>query len=259
MSKLWLTYAWKDNEDADVDFVAQSVIKEGIDVGLDRSHLLAGRRLWDQIARQIEDPNLDAWAIFVTEASLASEPCQEELAYALDRVLRTKGSAFPLIGIFPAPIERSLIPSSLATRLYVSLRDADWASRVADAVRGQTTQSIPQTAEEHFKCHILPDGMHVYEVRPRSGIWYPPRFAVLETEVHNMRFKPYLGPSGMPQFVPAMFPYAEGSTVGPNGETWITFQITDQLDNSRSMYLRSVAPLSAIGFGGRDRLKVLQL
>jgi TIR domain len=110
MSKLWLTYAWVDNEDSDVDHVIVELRKVGFDVHFDRRQIVVGQRLWPQIDKFISDPKqTDAWAIFATKHSLASEACQEELAYALDRALRVRGSDFPLIGIFPAPIDRSLI------------------------------------------------------------------------------------------------------------------------------------------------------
>lgn len=138
--KLWLTYAWVDNEDADVDFVAERIRSHGVEVWLDRTRIVAGRRLWQQIDQLIQSPELDGFAIYATEHSLRSEPCQEELAIALDRVLRQKGSQFSLIGIFPVPVDHELIPSSIATRLFVSLKDENWSARVAGACPKKRTQ-----------------------------------------------------------------------------------------------------------------------
>lgn len=254
MNKLWITYAWKDNEQEDVDFVARKIRDLGVEVLLDRTQLLAGTRLWDQISKQIDDSSLDGWAIFASENSLASEPCQEELAYALDRALRTKGSNFPLIGIFPAPMERKMIPSAIATRLYVSLKDADWATRVADAVNGRSSIKPPEPDDDYFNIHQLPNEW-VYEMRPRDGFWYPAKIAVREAEYDNVRFKPYLGPRNTPSFIPPMFQFAEGDIQGPDGHNWKTYYVQEQLDNTRSLYLRSSQSLSAIAFGG-NRLKI---
>jgi len=118
---LWLSYAWVDNEDADVDFVVRKLESHGVEVRLDRTRIVAGHRLWQQIDRNLQADDLAGFAICATENSLRSEACQEELAIALDRVLRQKGLSFPLIGIFPTPIERQTIPSAIATRLYVNL------------------------------------------------------------------------------------------------------------------------------------------
>ncbi|MDO8358714.1 MAG: TIR domain-containing protein [Devosia sp.] len=94
--KLWLTYAWKNNDDGQIDHViAELERQQGLTLGYDRVQLLAGRRLWEQIDAAITDPATDAWATYVTRESLESEPCQEELAYALDRALRTRGGVFP--------------------------------------------------------------------------------------------------------------------------------------------------------------------
>ena len=53
--------------------------------------------------------------IYVTRKSLNSEPCREEVAYALDRALQTRGDAFPLIRIFPERADLTLIPGAIAT------------------------------------------------------------------------------------------------------------------------------------------------
>src|SRR6266851_8521471 len=124
MASLWLTYAWIDNADRDVDFVAQQLADAGIEVKIDRWNLEAGRRLWDQIDSFIRDPaRSDAWAMYATENSLRSEKCQEEYAYALDRALDTRGGTFPIIGIFPGSVASDLIPAGIKTRLYVSTAD----------------------------------------------------------------------------------------------------------------------------------------
>ena len=81
--KLWLTYAWKDNEDAQVDHVYHELIDAGLDVRLDRTQLTVGQRLWPQIDAGITDPEkCGGWAIYATKKSLESEPCLEEIAYA---------------------------------------------------------------------------------------------------------------------------------------------------------------------------------
>src|SRR5216683_4828536 len=98
--KLWLTYAWKDNEDKDVDFVIQELDKTDIQVRFDRREIIPGKRLWPQIGGFITDPNeCDAWAILLTANSLKSAPCIEELCYALDRALTAKGENFPIFAI----------------------------------------------------------------------------------------------------------------------------------------------------------------
>src|SRR5688572_7011361 len=90
--KLWLTYAWKDNEDRDIDFIVQVLDGLPLDVRFDRRSLVPGQRLWAQIGGAITDPETcDAWAIVLTANSLASQPCIEELSYALGRALDSKG------------------------------------------------------------------------------------------------------------------------------------------------------------------------
>ena len=64
MATAWITYAWKDNEHGDIDFIAQELMREGLAIKLDRWNLHAGRRLWEQIEIFITDPKqCDAWII----------------------------------------------------------------------------------------------------------------------------------------------------------------------------------------------------
>ncbi len=133
MKTLWLTYSWKDDQ-AQIDFVIQELERKGVSVRRDKWVLQAGKRLWSQIANEISDPSkTDGWAIFMTSNSLNSEPCKEELFYALDEAIRVRGESYPLIGISDGMIDESVIPKPVATRLYVNLKDSQWAERIAAA------------------------------------------------------------------------------------------------------------------------------
>ena len=245
---LWLTYAWTDNEDADVDFVVTKLESHGIEVRLDRNRIVAGKRLWQQIDRNILASDLDGFAIYATEKSLRSEPCQEELAIALDRVLRLKGSDFPLIGIFPQPVDRELVPSSIATRLFVSLKDEAWSSRVVSALSSQNGQRIADVPAYYFKEHRVAE-RYIYEMRPRDGIWHP---AIAMVPLNELPYcgLPFIWAKGDPTHRPAAFHYASiPETAGPDGSLWAGFQVNDQLDNTKSVYLPAKEKLSSLCFG----------
>src|SRR4030042_2101445 len=143
---IWLTYAWDDNKDSDIDFTAQELIRTGLDVKLDRWNLTAGKRLWEQIESFIQDPTKsDGWLLYATQASLGNEKCKEEFAYALDRALSTRGGDFPIIALFPVSVDNALIPVGIKTRIFVSLTDPDWKERVVAAVERRTPSiSKPQ-------------------------------------------------------------------------------------------------------------------
>ena len=114
MNKLWITYSWADNEGQDIDFVAQELSSVGISVKLDRWTIRAGSRLWDQIHEFISSKDhCDGWLLVATENSLASEPCREEFAYALDRALHTRGEVFPVIALFPRRVDHDLVPPAI--------------------------------------------------------------------------------------------------------------------------------------------------
>lgn len=192
MTHLWLTYAWADNDDGDVDHVIAELERCGVEVRYDRQQIRAGERLWSRIDQSISDATTAGWAIFVTKSSLQSEACQEELAYALDRALRARGD-FPIIGIFSEPIDRMLIPSAIATRKYVNLRDPDWMNEIRRSLTGGPAHQRPEVTP--FSARIYRNTRTIFELRPRSGRWYPFTAAVPTAE-KDLLDAVYSGPSG---------------------------------------------------------------
>ena len=250
--KLWLTYAWKDNEDDDVDYIIQSLRSEGIEVKYDRVQLLAGRRLWAAIDRGISDPqSTDGWAIYLTLNSLQSEPRQEELSYALDRALRTKGGDFPIIGIFPAPIDRTLIPSAIATRLYVDLRQQDWSSRIYYGLKREVLPVKKDVAPFVINYRHVKDEL-VLEIRARAGRWYPAYFAVPENELPLVGLASY-GPAGSP---PNSAIVARRDVVLDSGLRAI--ELSHSVDSQNSMYIYVNSEPSTFAFGRLPELFLKQ-
>ena len=39
-NELWLTYAWKDNEDDQIDYIIESLTSQGLDVSYDRARFI---------------------------------------------------------------------------------------------------------------------------------------------------------------------------------------------------------------------------
>jgi hypothetical protein len=218
MATIWLTYAWKDNEARDVDFIAQELENAGVTIKLDRWTIGAGKRLWDQIENFIQnDSESDAWLLYVTANSLGSEPCKEEYAYALDRALRTRGDKFPVIGLFSGTVDPSLIPAGIRTRLYVSLTDPDWKERIVAAARGRTP-AIAKDALEPYSIHIhekpLPDRNFAIEVRPRAGTWSPFIVGVPMMEKDTIRPSILHGPANVPPTGGVLYMTTEGPSQG---------------------------------------------
>ncbi|AOF97757.1 TIR domain protein [Sphingobium sp. RAC03] len=227
--KIWLTYAWKDNEKNDVDHIISKLGKAGLEVGYDKVQLLAGRRLWDQIDVAIKSPDVAAWAIYVTENSLKSEPCQEELAYALDRTLRTKGSAFPLIGLFSGDFDSTLIPSALATRLCVNLQHNEWDKQVSDAVVGINNAIEVEPQAFGYKLHEVPTGF-VLEVWPRTGTWTP-TIAVVSERDEDILTSHHPGPRG---FLGGVVAYSRAER---KWDGYFGRMFTEPVNSSRSAHI----------------------
>ena len=199
MATIWITYAWDDNKDGDVDYIAQELTRSGLTVKLDRWNLQAGKRLWEQIASEITNPHTDAWVLYATETSLGSEACKEEFAIALDRALSKRGKDFPVIGLFPSSIENSLIPPSIRNRPYVSTTDPDWKERIKAAAENKPvsiTSPILQPYALHLRDLDETPQRHLIEVRPRAGTWSPFVVAIPLNEKASVNPLVSWGPKG---------------------------------------------------------------
>lgn len=202
MATVWMTYAWDDNDQGDVDFLAQELVGAGLNVKLDRWNLSAGSRLWEQIANFIADPaESDAWVLIATSNSLSSEACREEFSYALGRALEQRGGEYPVIGLFIGPVDDALIPPGIKNRLYVSATDPDWKERITAAAEGRSP-GISTAAVQPYAVTVHDqqpgDSPFAIEVRPRAGTWAPFVAAVPKAEKEAVRMRIMIGPRGRP-------------------------------------------------------------
>lgn len=180
-SRVWITYAWKDNEEGDFSYLVQELSAVGVEAKYDRIAIIPGRDLWDQIANEIANGDIDGWAYLITPNSLASEPCREELAYALSRALNTRGRNFPLIGLLQG-VRIQDVPPALRVRLCVSLANPNWKEEIKAGIEGRPPQvpSVPQS-KYVWRIHQGFRGLAAstaIEVRPRFGEIMYWRFAV---------------------------------------------------------------------------------
>ena len=151
MATIWVTYDWDDNEVGDLDFIAQELGKTGLTVNLDRRKLRAGLALWSEIERFIKDPaQCDAWVLFATQDSLASDACLKELLFAFDRAAHARGERFPLIVLFRGTMDQGLIPPTMKARLYVSLADPAWSESIAASAEAHEVKDTPLATATFF-------------------------------------------------------------------------------------------------------------
>ena len=254
MATIWLTYAWADNENRDVDFVAQELGRAGLTVKLDRWNLGAGKRLWEQIESFICQPDQsDAWLLLATNNSLASEPCKEEFAYALDRALHSRGDAFPVIALFTSRVDSSLIPAGIRTRLHVSITDPDWKERiVAAAERRAHSPSRPDVQPYYLHVHRL-DGRPkpiAIEVRPRAGVWAPFIAAIPLDEREKVQPSIWIGPRDVPVDGGGLFLHGDGPT--SDNSMWFMYA-SNECTPTQSFYVWCKELPSRLVFGVKDR------
>lgn len=177
---------------------------------------------------------------FITQNSLGSEPCKEEFAYALDRALNSRGGEFPLIGLCPTNIEKTLIPAGVRTRLYVSMRDYDWKERILSTIENRPP-SIHRPIIDEFTIEYhqyVPSGLtelwNVIEVRPRAGVWSPSYIGIPISEKEFVKPWSKYGPRGIyNQGSSKTYPNDNEST---DGQWWL-MTANNEVTTSTSLYL----------------------
>ena len=255
MARLWITYAWADNEQGDVDFIAQELEAAGLDIKLDQWNLGAGDRLWDQIDRFISsEEESDAWLLVATNNSLASEPCREEYAYALDRALKKRGASYPVIALFLTHADPEMIPAGVRTRLYVSVTDPDWKERIVSAARGEAPNVSRQAPQPYYlSVHNTPNRSRpmAIEVRPRAGVWAPFIAAIPADEKESVDPFIMLGPKDLPTDSGMIMGGGEGAS--PDGSMWV-LSARNQSTPTESYYIwvRSLPSQLVFGVNGNS-------
>jgi hypothetical protein len=173
-NRLWITYAWADNDEGDFAHLVRSLEGGGVSTIYDKIALIPGQRLWEQIADRIGDGSLAGWAYLVTPRSILSVACREELEYALDRALRARGDRFPLIGLLHGvPIAE--VPLPLRVRLCVDLSSPTWVEEVRAGLERRAPRRPPSESEtENLRVavHNPYQGdatLYAVEFRPRFG------------------------------------------------------------------------------------------
>ena len=244
-STIWITYAWRDNDEGDFFHLVGELAKIGVRAKYDKIALIPGQRLWEQIGSEIIDGPYSGWAYLLTPASLASEPCREELGYALYRALSDKGSEFPLIGLLHG-VSFDDVPPPLKVRLCVNMASPDWREEMKAAVERRP----PVTPRRYSSIYVWTirenarRGVSV-EVRPRFGDLMFWRFAVpADVVVAEWGF----GPAGGSGLSGAMSTVVEGEGQ-LNGEPMKWFGSGDRLSPNVSAHLVLESKPAWVSFG----------
>lgn len=262
MRKLWLTYAWKDNEDNDIDFIISELDKNKIDVKFDRRNLIPGQRLWQQISKNITNPNeCEAWGIVLTKNSINSEACIEELSYALDRALSVEDSTFPIFALLHGILPNEL-PPILKIRLCIVLENNnDWVNQVISAIDKTSPGFIPlkELSKFIFREHKIEKG-YCLEIKPRFDRISP--FAIVvdyqEKESGNVT-KYSFGPSGIIPSGYVAFNSVDSETTLTDGTHCWVWGASNEINSATSVFLFYKNRPKRIWFGHQQNLEKFDL
>ena len=189
--------------------------------------------------------------LYATQNSLASEACREELAYALDRALRTRGADFPIIAVFPSTVDSNLIPPSIRVRLFISLTDPDWKERTVAAVERRSVSITSANVQPYIARHLAPvppPFRCVLEFRPRAGVWHPFIFVVPVDERERVGSNPIRdGPASRMPPVEGMF-MGRGEGITDDGR-WYFWAGYNPATPTHSYYAFLLDLPSKFGFG----------
>jgi hypothetical protein len=256
--KLWLTYAWKDNEDKDIDFIVQELDKAGIDVRFDRRNLVPGQRLWTQIGGAITDPaECDAWGIILTANSVGSESCIEELSYALDRALNAKGDKFPIFALLHDVSAKSL-PPVLKIRLCIPLGNNDWVRQTQAAVEG-SAPGLPITGLDQWIIEEHPtQSGYALEIRPRFDRISPFAVAVdLDEKTTGNVTNCSPGPANMVPSGHVAFNWIDSQITLTDGTSAWVWGGNNEANSTASYYLFYKKRPRRVWFGHQQNLKLV--
>jgi hypothetical protein len=185
-----------------VEHIRQELEKQQLDVRLDYGVLAPGDSFWSKI--EVEMGRCDACLVVATERALQSKSCREELAWALDEALAKDGD-LRLIPLLYDPRDVESLPAPLRTRQAVALGDADWAKKVAAAVRGELFQGAIQPTEPYaLSWHPLSPGAPgiALEIRPRFT-WDTLHVVIPNYDDDATEAPPYIA-LGVPGYVPTV-------------------------------------------------------
>lgn len=224
MAPLWITYAWADNAEGNFDYLVQKLDSAGVKASYDRVSLIPGQHLWTQLGNRICSDSLSGWAYLLTPSSLASNACQEELAYALHRAIETKEQTFPLIGLLHNVSIRD-VPPALRVRLCVNLASPDWIEEIRAATEQRPpARDILNQSELIVKQHEAYLGnseSKAIEIRPRFG---------------ELRYWRFAFPTAGPQPVSFGYGPANGGGISSNKSSVIRADIPNIYGASMKLY-----------------------
>lgn len=253
---LWISYAWADNANAEVDLV-KAKLEPYLNVKIDRTALVPGQRLWEQIAKQIsDDKESDAFGIVIGKASIQSQRVAEEIGYALERALSSR-VGFPIIGLLEDGVDPAQLPPVLRIRLYVSLSSPDWVEQCVAGVNRRPPQiNTSQPADVIIRYHPHAAGTMI-ELHPRVATISRMEIGLRTVDPGEVVFFGAAPPNSIPRFPE---PLSRIATWPPrksdDGTEWNVITWLGAISPAESLYALLKGQPRIINFSAQDQANV---
>lgn len=181
MGSVWITFATEDNEDGDIDYLAQEFHRDALRTRLHPMFPAEDEKI-DRLmpAFLIRPEQSSAWILYASERALAQGRAGR-IASAVEKAKAIRGE-FPAIGLFPSPeIASSAGGIPFSHKLF--LDDREWRSGLGTALGttlsgGFHSEGIVPPYVAKLRPNAPEPNRYTFEFRPRMGRWDPVLFAV---------------------------------------------------------------------------------
>lgn len=238
-AKLWISYAWVNNEEKDFAYLASHLATRNIETAYDSIRLAPDDHLSKRIIQRLQSIGFDGWICILTPQCITRREYTNELTSAIDQTKLHMGARFPIAGLMYG-IAGHHLPPILRLLPCVSLGDPDWNERIRclfSTFRATPCQSSAQNETRFiWKVHPVRSGdgdLTLIEVRTRGEFIPEWRFAVPKT-CRLIRWGQ--GNSGGREISRVRFEEAYGSgRYGKSEVLW--FGAANTISNSESAYV----------------------
>ena len=180
--RLWISYPWMSREERNFSYLVSQLREANIEATYDSLQLLPNVSLRDRAAARLRGIGMDGWLYVLTHQCLTRKTCADELTGAIQSVMTSMGSGFPMAGLLYG-ISAPHIPPALRVHPCVSLSDPNWKQQLTDVLKMKVPRGRKKGEASNYKWKVHPcyggdPSMTAVEVHSKNEPMRNWRFAV---------------------------------------------------------------------------------